>query len=600
MMTLFCLPSGFRRASRNRSMNTLRQATLSLPFVLMMSGCATEPTQPPAAAAQPSSQQAENHAESKVAETRPFDPETLFELLVAEFAGKRDRADLALSTYLQTAHRTRDPAVAERATSIARYLGADQQALDAALLWAKVDPNNPAAHEAAATLLIRFNRLDPAMDHIDALLSRGIELNFDFLLNATRHADPQTLSRVAGRLNELVSKYPENAQIWFTRGLIRHEQDNTQGLDDIDRALELEPTYVNAIIAKARLLEERGGTKAARKALAHAVKQQPDSKRLGLSYARLLLRQKRIDDAQKEFSRLVAQFPEDTDLALSLALVAWENDAEGVAETQLKKLVDTERSNEAHTYLGRIAAAQHRNSEAVEQFSLVNEGPLFTAARMQMAALLASDKQVDEACQTLARARQRAPQDSLQLYMMESEILSAAGRKSDALNVLEQTAEQYPENLSVLYAKGMMYGDMDQWEPMEQTMRKILALDPNNADAMNALGYTLADRNIRLDEAYQLISKALSLTPNNPAVLDSMGWVKFRRGDLTGAVELLRAAYKDFPDPEVAAHLGEALWASGNQKDAAQVWNDALKKSPNNPLILNAVERSKASQALTH
>lgn len=584
-------------------MNLLRLLAYGLPFSLLLaSGCATHTTTPaeatpapakPAVVPAPESPTATELTEPAEALTksRPFDRETLFELLVAEFAGKRDRPDLALGTYLKTAHKTRDPQVAERATAIARYMGANQAALDAAMLWTDVDADNPAAHEAAATLLIRFNRLDEAMNHIDVLLAKKIDLNFDFLLNATRNADNKTIALLIGRMDGLLQKYPDNHQLWFTRGLLKHEQDKSQGLEDIEQSLALQPTYVNAIIAKARLLEERDQQKPARELLADATQASPDNKRLGLAYARLLLRQKRIDDANKEFARLVDHFPDDSDLVLSLALVAWENDQEQVAVEQLEKLVKTDRASEAHSYLGRIAASRNDKEKAIEHFRMVDIGPQYTAARIQMAALLAAENQIDSARQTLAQARQRAPQDSLQYYMMESEILSDAGRKTEALSVLDEASAKTPEDLNILYAKGMMLGELERWDDMEKVMRHILTKDPNNTDALNALGYTFADRNVHLDEAQRLINKALSIAPKNPAIIDSLGWLKFRLGDTVAALELLRSAYKEFPDHEVAAHLGEALWASGNHDEALQVWNAALKKTPDSKLIKKAMER---------
>lgn len=568
--------------------------------ILLVSGCAHQPTVAPDTpeVTSPATQVPTAPLGSELTEspealttTRAFDRETLFELLVAEFAGKRERPDLALGTYLKAAHKTRDPLVAERATAIARFMGANQAALDAALLWADVDTENPAAHEAAATMLIRFNRLDEAMNHVEKLLENKIELNFDFLLNATRNADNNSISLLISRIGVLLQKYPENHQLWFSRGLLRHEQDKTQGLDDIEKALELQPTYVNALIAKARLLEESNRAKEARHLMLDSTQAAPHNKRLGLAYARLLLRQKRIGDAHKEFARLVDEFPEDTDLILSLALVAWENDAEDVAVEQLQKLVNTDRANEAHSYLGRIAASRNHNDEAIEHFRMVDVSPHFTAARIQMAGLLAAQNQIDSARQTLAQARQRVPQDALQYYMMESELLADANRATEALAVLEQAAKEKPDDLNIAYARAMMLGELERFDAMETELRAILTKEPNNTDALNALGYTLADRNERLDEAQKLISKALSIAPKNPAIIDSMGWLKYRLGDKVAALELLQAAYKEFPDHEVAAHLGEVLWISGQTDEALRVWNEALKKTPDSKLIKKAMQR---------
>lgn len=577
-------------------MNLIRLLVSGLPLaVLLASGCATQPTpatEPvtPKVAPTPAPSTELTEAPKSLA-SRPFDRETLFELLVAEFAGKRDRPDLALGTYLKAAHKTRDPLVAERATAIARFMGANQAALDASLLWSEVAPESPAAHEAAATLLIRFNKLDEAMDHVEKLLEANIELNFDFLLNASRNADSKSIATLVSRLDLLLQKYPDNHQLWFSRGLLKHEQDNSQGLEDIEQALKLQPTYVNATIAKARLLEERGKKKDAQQLMEDATEAAPANKRLGLAYARLLLRQQKIDQAHEEFARLVEQFPEDTDLILSLALVAWENNAESVAVQQLEKLLGTDRSSEAHGYLGRIAASRNLMDKAIDHFRMVEPGPHFTAARIQMAGLQAEQKQLEAARQTLAQARQRAPQDALQYIMVESELLSGAGRTEEALALLNDAAKQKPDDLNIAYARAMMLGELQRYDDMEKELRAILVKDPNNTDAMNALGYTLADRNDRLDEATRLITKALSIAPKNPAIIDSMGWLKYRMGDTVAALELLRTAYKDFPDHEVAAHLGEVLWVTGQKEEAMQVWKEALNKKPDSSLIKKVMQR---------
>jgi tetratricopeptide (TPR) repeat protein len=559
-----------------------------LPCLLLLTACASQPTAPVEPAAPPV-------APSPETVTRPFDRDTLLELLVAEFAAKRERPELTLGTYIKVAERTRDPAVAERASGIARFMAPPSVALDAALLWTEVDTGNPSAHEAAATQLIRANRLDEAMDHVEQLLESNIELNFDFLLNATRGASPETLRSLTARFDALLKKYPTNHQLWFSRGLLRHEQDASAGMDDIDESLRLEPRYVNAIIAKSRLLEEQDDMEEAETVLRNATLADPANKRFGLSLARLLLREKKLADAQDEFERLSRAFPDDTDLTLSLALVAWENKAEEQAIAQLEKLVDTERGGEAHSYLGRIATAQGRTREAVEHFSLVPPGPQFNAARIQMAGLQAQLKEYDALRETLSQARQLSPKDKLQFWLVESELLGEAGEHETALKVLDAAGRENPDEPNIRYAHAMLLGQMGKLERMETELRAILLKDPDNTDALNALGYTLADQNRNLTEAADLIGRAYAKAPENPAIIDSMGWLKYRQGDLPGAATLLRKAYASFPDHEVAAHLGEVLWVQGQRDEALKIWQDGLSRHPTSTLIGITMKRLGAS-----
>jgi tetratricopeptide (TPR) repeat protein len=464
-------------------------------------------------------------------------------------------------------------------------------ALDAALLWTEVDTGNPSAHEAAATQLIRANRLDEAMDHIEQLLASDIELNFDFLLNATRGASPDALRSLTTRFDTLLKKYPTNHQLWFSRGLLRHEQDAATGMDDIDESLRLEPRYVNAIIAKSRLLEEQGDTDQALAFLRDATIADPTNKRFGLSLARLLLREKKLDEAQDEFERLSREFPDDADLTLSLALVAWENKAEAQAIEQLEKLVDTDRGGEAHSYLGRIATAQGRTREAIEHFSLVPPGPQFNAARIQMAGLQAQLKEYDALRENLAQARQLSPRDRIQFWLVESELLGEAGQHEAALDALEAAGRDSPAEANIRYAHAMLLGRMGKLDRMEAELRAILLKDPENTDALNALGYTLADQNRNLADAEGMIRRAYAKAPENPAIIDSLGWLRYRQGDLAEALSLLRKAYASFPDPEVAAHLGEVLWVKGQRDEALSIWKDGLSRHPGSTLIGSTMKR---------
>lgn len=559
-----------------------------LPCLLLLTACAS---QPPAPA--PTTVPAPPAREDTV--IRPFDRETLLELLVAEFAAKRERPELTLGTYIKVAERTRDPAVAERASGIARFMAPPAVALDSALLWAEVDAGNPSAHEAAATQLIRANRLDEAMDHIEQLLASDIELNFDFLLGATRGASPDALKSLTTRFDALLRKYPANHQLWLSRGLLRHEQDAAAGMDDIEESLRLEPRYVNAIIAKSRLLEERGNTDEALAFLRDATIADPTNKRFGLSLARLLLREKKLDEAQGEFERLSREFPDDTDLTLSLALVAWENKAEAQAIEQLEKLVDTDRGGEAHSYLGRIATAQGRTREAIEHFSLVPPGPQFNAARIQMAGLQAQLKEYDALRENLAQARQLSPRDKTQFWLVESELLGEAGQHEAALEALEAAGRDSPAEATIRYAHAMLLGQMGKLDRMEAELRAILLKDPENTDALNALGYTLVDQNRNLAEAEGMIKRAYAKAPENPAIIDSLGWLRYRQGDLAEALTLLRKAYASFPDHEVAAHLGEVLWVKGQRDEAVKIWQDGLGRHPGSTLIGITMKRLGAS-----
>ncbi len=524
--------------------------------------------------------------------TRPFEKETLYELLLAEFAGKRNRADVALGKYLKQAHETRDPQVVERAAYIARYLGAHQATLDAAILWIDIDPENPTPRSLAATELIRFGKLDDAMLEIDALVNMNGDLNFEFLLQATRSSDMETRQRVLEKLREYTTQR-DDAKLWFATGSLeamngRHEQ----AINDYDRALELSDNYSNAILARAQSMIALGESDAAMRYLEKQCKQHPRNKRLGISYARYLIQFGKLQDAQHQFEQLVQVFPEDGDLVLSLALLSWENKLEDDAVQYFNQLINMNyRTEEAYLYLARIAESRKQYDEAERNFNKVGNGPNFINARVQLALLYADQSRLDDAVKTLDSAAQVDSRNQLKYQLAKSEILANADHNQEAIAVLDQALAASPDETSLLYSRAMLKEKVGQFESMEKDLRRVLELQPNNSAALNALGYTFADRNQRLNEAWELIERAYQLNPKDPAIIDSMGWIKYRMGQPQIALDFLRQAYEAFRDQEIAAHLGEVLWITGNKEEAASVWRQSLQEHPESKVLQDVMKR---------
>jgi tetratricopeptide (TPR) repeat protein len=203
-----------------------------------------------------------------------------------------------------------------------------------------------------------------------------------------------------------------------------------------------------------------------------------------------------------------------------------------------------------------------------------------------------------EASRQLAEAREAQPELAIQLYLIESESYSNNNKDAQANQVLQQAIQRYPDDLNLLYTRAMLAEKRDDLPQMEKDLRAIIAREPENAMALNALGYTLADRTTRYAEAKALIEKAYQLTPDDPAILDSMGWVAYRLGNLEEAERYLRQALERFPDHEVAAHLGEVLWANGKRREARQVWAKAFEAQPDSPILRKTVLRLTGSETL--
>ena len=558
---------------------------------LGLSGCATLGTSDSTPEKQTAPTVETTEAKEEI--TRPFDRETLYDLLVAEFAGKRNRADVALGKYLKQAHKSRDPAVTARATRIARYLGAHQAALDSAMLWMEIEPDNLEAKEVAATELIRFGQMDRAINLLEELLAANARVNFEFLLRGLQGADQDRRAHVLNRLNTLIETHPDNAQLWFTKGAIEQiEKRWESALNSFSTALQIDPQYTNAILAKAKQLSALGRDQEALAFTRQATRDYPKNKRIGITYARMLISAQKLVEAQGEFGRLAARYPNDPDLILSLALISWENKMTDTAKVQLQRLVSMrQRENEAHTYLGRIAASEKDFETAIEHFAKVSRGPQYAQARIQLALIYAEVGEFVKSHNVLNIAREEMPENEIQFYLAESEILTRQDKTRQAIELLTGALDKHPEDTGILYTRAMLLETLDDYEQMEADLRNILSREPNNAAALNALGYTFADRNERLDEAADLIEKAYALEPNDPAIIDSMGWIKYRLGDKEAALTYLRKAYEAFQDQEIAAHLGEVLWVLGQQEEAARIWTEALKDNPDSEVLKRVMDR---------
>ena len=528
-----------------------------------------------------------------------FSEETLYSLLSAELAGQRNRLDIALDNYVTQAINTQDPGIAERALRIAEYLGADQAALDTSLIWAKNAPDDLEAQRAAAIQLARNGRYDDAMVYMEKVLQAKGDTHFDFLALSASETDADTRAGLQKSFDRLLVKHPDNGQLIFGKALLMQQDGDAEGALKL---LEKNPPQdggVAPVLLRARLLQSLNRGDEALPLLKKSIRQYPDDKRLGLTYARTLIEQNRMDEAKAQFTSLAEQYPEDDELRFSLALIALEGKKWDEAQGYLEELIERDSHvDSAHLNLGRIAEERNDPQGALAEYALVGPGNDYLPAQMRQADILVSHGRGAEASKKLAAARDAQPDYGIQLFLIEAETLAANNQTDRAWNVLQQALKQYPDDLNLLYSRAMLAEKRNDLEQMERDLRAIIKREPDNAMALNALGYTLSDRTTRYAEAKVLIQQAYDLNPDDPAVLDSLGWVNFRLGNLDEAERLLRQALERFPDQEVAAHLGEVLWANGKQREAKQIWGKFLKENPESPILRKTVLRLTGSENL--
>ncbi len=522
---------------------------------------------------------------------RPIPDDSLYPLLVAEFALRRRDYQLALDQYLQQAEVLRDPGVSAHTTHLAQFLQREQEALAAVQLWVELEPDNVEANSTLATLLVRKGRTLEALPHLALVLREGGDPKFPILLNGFEALPADQQAKLAQGLDTLAREYPDNTQLLLTQALIMaHFEQFEPALAKLDQIYEQEPYQHQALLLESKILLTRQDP-APFAHLKKALDRNPEDQQLRLQYARLLAVED-LSAARKQFEILSAQSPRDGDLLLSLALINRELGDDLTAGAYLRQILALgQRPDEAHYYLGRIAEDAGETGSALDHYRQVEEGREFLSATQRGGKLLIAAGRSEESGEWFQRARASQPEHSEQLYAIEADLLTQADRLDAAMAVLNRALEAFPDSSSLRYARSMLGERRGDLALMESDLRHILARDPNNATALNALGYTLANRTERYDEAFELISRAHELQPDEPAILDSMGWILYRRGDYDAALDYLTRAYAVFPDPEVAAHLGEVLWVSGDTQGATRVWQGALQKDPGHEVLVTTLKR---------
>ncbi len=522
---------------------------------------------------------------------RAFPNDSLYALLVAEFALRRQAYDVTLEQYMEQSAVLRDPGVSAHTTHLTQFLQREDEALRSAQLWVELDPANADANNTLAELLARKGRTAEALPYLVVVERQTGSANFPMLLNGFGQLNEAQRTELLHAIDRLATEFPLNSRLLLTQALIHTEyRQYDQALDDLDKLFKLEPAQPQAVLLEARiLLEQNADNPYAR--LQEVLQENPDAQLLRLQYARMLTATD-MPAAREQFEILLNQSPQDGDLLFSLALVNREIGDSAAANAHLRQAIALgQRVNEAYYYLGRMAEDDNDREEAIANYMQVGDGQEYLAANSRIGQILAEDGQLDRSHTWFQEQRDKYPLQRDQLYTLEADILTRAGAANTAIELLNQALAVTPDNTSLRYARAMTSEQQDDLVSMEKDLRTILAADPNNATALNALGYTLADRTTRYTEALELVSRALQLQANEPAILDSMGWVLFRMGRYEESVVYLTRAYAELPDPEVATHLGEVLWAKGDNEAAIKVWQGALLRDPNHPALLGTLNR---------
>ncbi len=524
----------------------------------------------------------------------PLTPDTLYKLLVAETALQRGHYAVGFSQYFRLAERTRDPRLAAKATRIAIFVRDHKSALLSAKLWVDIDPINLAARQAISAAYIRSGNPEAALEHLEyILMEEDGGTGQGFMLVASLLSREQDLQAVLGVMERLVDAHQESYSAWQAYAHLALRTGAVEKADaGIKRSLHLEPDNVSAILLQMHILQRAGDKVAVVGYLAQQVDAFPSESVLRLTYARQLVDTRDYDEAFTQYQIVMKQSPGDVDVLFALGLLALQLDRQDSAFDFLSQAKETgQRSDDAHFYLGQLEELRENQAAALEHYSHVVGGSNLIEARVRQAMIDARQGNLEAALNYLHSLQVNTPAQRQRLYLIEGEILRNAARHQEAMEMFNHALAEMPGDVQLLYARAMAAERLDQLDLAERDLKSIIELDESNADALNALGYTLADRTDRYQEAHGYVKRALQLRPNDHAILDSMGWVLYRLGKYNEAIKMLRQSLEIRLDPEVAAHLGEVLWVSGEREDAREIWQQALEAAPGDKRLLNIMER---------
>jgi len=575
-----------------------RNSTIQILFLtsaLLLSGCAVlekqEKQQPVAEKAKP--------AVKKIAPVRldlpdvNLDADLLFTLLSGEMAGYRGELGLATEQYLAAAKETRDPRVIERAVRVASYAKLYKQGLEAVRLWVEIEPKNEVARHNLASLLLRNNLTAEALTAFDELIKSAPNKHKKFIELGKKLLHEKNRQQTLEIVQQLVVRHTNVAAAHFVLSSLAEQAGKFSLAESaIRQAIVLKSGWTNAQNQLARILHLQGNTLGAIAYLETVLKNTPDNTSIRLSYARLLVDAKELDKARIEFEKLAEASPENSNILFALGILALQSDNFEHAKKYFSQVKSKgHRGLEANYYLGQLAEREENYSKAITYYGRVSRGEYAFDSQLRIAKLLAKQDKVELALSLLDNMSLRGDVQLVGMTLARADILRQEKRFADAIESFNKVLKKLPNNTDLLYARALMAERVDRIDILMDDLKTILKSEPDNAHALNALGYTLADRTGKFKEALKYISRALKLLPNDPAIIDSMGWVQYRLGNHDAALKHLTRAYDLNDDAEIAAHLGEVLWVLGEKTRASKVWRQGLERAPNDERLLEVIKR---------
>lgn len=523
-----------------------------------------------------------------------LDPNLLYQFLIGEVAAQRGESEVAIRAYLDIANSTKDPRAAQRAAQLAFQARQYGRAAEALQLWLELEPDSNQAEEQLITALLASGDLEKARPYLEDILAKYPgKAGHTFLQTFSLLEKYPDKEGIYNLLLEITKPYPKVAEGHLMLGQAAAAINNLKvAKEEIHRARVLNPDSVMAVVIEAELYRREDATLAL-DSLAKFLKAHPDAGQVRLMYARVLLEQHKYEDSRKEFQKILDAHPGNADMAFTVAMLSLQLGDLDKAEAEFKQILDMggKDENSVYYYLGQLEEARKDSDKALNYYRQVNGGEYDYAAHVRVVYLLYKSGKTEEAQDYLKTIDAQNNEQRVQKMLLGSQLLRDTGKPEEAYEMLNQGLKQLPDHPELLYETAMLAEQLGKHDVFETMMRKVIEIKSDSAQAYNALGYSMLDRNEHLQEGMELVEKANELEPNDAAIMDSVGWGHYRLGNYAKSLEYLRRAYDVIPDPEIAAHLGEVLWMQGDKEQARKVWGNAIKSHADNKLLQSVMKK---------
>ena len=533
----------------------------------------------------------------KAAQTAPFDSQEAnaqFHVMAGEMAANRQQPAVAAQEFLKAVAITPDPDLAQRATQLALLAKDMGLAMQAARRWLVVEPNALEAREVIARLALEAGDKAEVQRQAEAIVeghAGGRDDGYRHVALLLAQAGNEQGPAALEVMKPLAGREPQRAGAQHALALValRYEdlplaEAAARKAVELSKRAEEETLLLAGVLVRQKKLDEAT-------ALIDKLAGGPKGAAIRYAYARLLLEADQRDAARSQLQKTLAANPKMDEARFALGVLAVSDQQYAEAEKYLQPLMQGERVQEAALQLGRMEESRKNWAQALAYYAKVTTGMPAVEALMRRASVLAENGQMAAARSLLAQARDQLPPLGPRLYRAEAEILIDANENAEALKLLDEAVDDYPEDGDLVYSRSLVHERLGQLPLAEKDLRSLLAENPDDARALNGLGYMLLVHTKRLDEATEMIRRAHTLEPEDAAIIDSLGWAEYKRGRTREALTWLQQAYDKFPDPEVAAHLGEVLWALGEKDRARDIWDKALADDPDHRVLKETVQR---------